>query len=185
VILRQQSMLGCMTNSCDHACDIGVNNRSNSVTVSALKCSVIVMLVVGSVAGSLFSWGYASNEERLSFRTAFEGYASTLIEKFLVSMENRVAVASSLSVSFTSSFKNHPWPNVTMPDFQEHSQIPLRSASKNWIAFAPIVQADQRGGWEAYAGDVVKTKKLHTGHPNVGVDGYDNRDYQRSKANFS
>lgn len=170
------SILDRTTNLSESADNNGVDEKADTVT--PYKCFIILVLVFGAVVGSSFVWEYASNQERLSFRTAFEDQASRLMAKFILAIETRVAVASSLSVSFTSSMKNQPWPNVTMPDFQEQSQIPLHPAFIGWIAFAPIVQADQRDGWEAYVIETEKSKQgyseLHTGQSIKGADGHKN-----------
>ena len=152
---QQHGLLDRATNPCENANASSVKEKATNVT--AVKRSVILVLVFGAVVGTCFVWACASNKERQSFRVAFDSHASRLMGKLIVEIETKVAVVSSLSVSFTSSMKKQPWPNVTMPDFHEHCQIPLHSSTNNWIAFAPIVQADQRDGWEAYA---IETEKI-------------------------
>lgn len=132
--------------------------RTESKAVSVVKKLMIIMLVIVAVIGTVVTWSYTSNQETADFEDAFDGHARRLLDSFKVSTEQRIAAASSLSVTITSHVKNSQgrqvWPNVTVPDFQEHCAIPLHTVQANWISFAPVLLSlDDRIKWEAYAAE--------------------------------
>ena len=86
-------------------------------------------------------------------------------------MDMKVYTAYTLSGAFaTQEGIDHTmtWPNVTMPGFLEMTMaMPLLAHSWS-IGFSPLVTADTRGGWEAYAIEVAERTGLNAVIANGG-----------------
>lgn len=116
------------------------------------KVLVGLVLVASTSLLGYFTFQFVRHEEQNEFKNQFLDYADEIVDQSKNNAISSLAVLESLSKTVTSlaMFANESWPLISLPHFEIRASDYLDISGAQQIAFAPIVQEEEREPWEAY-----------------------------------
>ena len=129
-----------------------VDEKQNRV-VNHVRYAVFGILLMVTMAVSLSVYFYIKKEEETAFEDHFMDQATKVAKSFTFNAEKRLEALTAFSQQITSFalHSNLTFPFVTLPDFERHATSTLKLAEIVALLVFPIVTADQRFEWTAYA----------------------------------
>jgi hypothetical protein len=118
-----------------------------------LKLGALVLLILSALGIAVAVYFFMTSAEQREFVSQFQYDAKKILESIGTSTSRSLGILDSYAVvacSYTN-FGNRSFPNITIPDFAIRA-AKYRSACGGIIfSHLPIVTADERDAWEAYA----------------------------------
>ena len=120
--------------------------------VKGLRRIVMIMLIATAAVSCWQIYRIIRKGQVANFHTTFHDQAIKVINTFQWSVEQKLHVVDSLSISITSyaNLKDKSWPMISIPDFHVLGSSTRSLSDAVSISFAPIVTKDQRYEWETY-----------------------------------
>mmetsp|Transcript_41571 Transcript_41571/g.126014 ORF Transcript_41571/g.126014 Transcript_41571/m.126014 type:complete len:1447 (-) Transcript_41571:64-4404(-) len=146
--------------------------------VRRLKALVVIFLIAAAVVVTALIYTSTKNAEHDDFRVQYAHVATRVKDSFKHIMQMRVWTAYTLSAVYTGHSRSGisfgqsshemlaPWPNFTLLNFAEQTLGTVVLARAVDVTFNPLVSAEDRPGWEAYASEVAR--KIHASHGDTG-----------------
>ena len=127
--------------------------KQETSAVFWIRIIYFVILVSTAVLVSLGAYLYTARDEEEDFQHAYDSSAERVIQSFHGSVANLLAGVDAFSVAVTSYALNagENFPNVTVPDIELRGAITQVMTKGVGITWFPLVNEDDRLGWEAYA----------------------------------
>jgi len=127
--------------------------REDIQLMNVVRAIVILMLLTFAFIASDSVLVIATISEQNEFREAYDVAASELIAGFYEDVTDKLWATRGLTTGITSAARSSFWPNVSLPDFEDHCVTPLKLAEASTITFSPLVQARDRSDWQNYAAE--------------------------------
>eukprot|EP00980_Cylindrotheca_fusiformis_P011198 scaffold2563_cov124-Cylindrotheca_fusiformis.AAC.29 len=135
--------------------------KSEKKNVVRAKILVAFILVLGVCVVATFTYLLVDSQERRNFENHFTGYASEVVTVSRGKTTQLLKALDAFSVSVSSqaagelALLNSSWPFYRIPDWSVRTQrlAQLAGVEDPLLVFAPIVQQDERKGWEDFAND--------------------------------
>jgi hypothetical protein len=127
--------------------------KRETATVIYLKLIVAVVLISSAIGATVAVFRYTRSIEQAKFQDTFRSDAQKVVEAIDRSFEKTLSSFDSLAVSFISHAmsSNSTWPFVTLPNFAVRAAKILPASNSLFISVVPLVRANERLDWEAYA----------------------------------
>ena len=130
---------------------IGTKNQSTTLE----KAKILILFFLFALAGltGWMWWRDATDARQDLYRAEFEQYGEKVAQVFLERVQYRATAAASLATSLSAQAlgANLEWPFVTFTNFERRVASTRRLTQSTSIWVAPLVTAEQRAPWEAYA----------------------------------
>ena len=130
------------------------------------KAKVLILLFLFALAGltGWLWWRDATDSRQDLYRAAFEQYGEKIAQVFLERVQYRATAAASLATSLSAHAvgASLEWPFVTFTNFERRVASTRRLTQSTSIWVAPLVTAEQRAPWEAYAVENQEIRSMET-----------------------
>ena len=130
---------------------IGTKNQSTTLE----KAKALILFFLFALAGltGWMWWRDATDARQDLYRAEFEQYGEKVAQVFLERVQYRATAAASLATSLSAQAlgASVEWPFVTFTNFERRVASTRRLTQSTSIWVAPLVTAEQRAPWEAYA----------------------------------
>jgi hypothetical protein len=117
------------------------------------KLVVSIVLLLSSLGIAVSTYLHLSRIEHANFENQFQDDSKKLLQAIGSSLDKTLGTFDGLAVTMVSSAKaaKEEWPFVTLPDFAVRLSKLLPLSDAFTILILPLVTAEQRKDWEAYA----------------------------------
>lgn len=126
--------------------------RKEDVAVRGLRVTLFLVLLLATIGMALFVYNFIHSNQTKDFETAYEAYATKILETFHASMASKVEGIDALATSITSyaMATNATFPFVTIPDFEMRGANTRVLAGVSHMNWYPVVQEKDRRAFEKY-----------------------------------
>jgi hypothetical protein len=128
-------------------------SKGETKSLVQLKLGALIVLIVTAAGIAISVFFFMSAAEQQEFNQEFYNEANKVLESVGTSTSRSLGILDSYAVVASSytNFGNRSFPNITIPNFAIRA-AKYRSACGGIIfSHLPIVTADKRVAWEAYA----------------------------------
>jgi len=126
------------------------HSSSNPIKYIRLLTIIALLMATGICAGLTFI--LSRNAERNVFYVQYEDSVIKVAQTISTAISNKLNAAKTFSAMYTSRYgPMHPWPDVTMSNFDEQASGQLDIANGIALSFNPIIQNETRLSFEAHA----------------------------------
>jgi len=118
------------------------------------KMVVFLALIISAACVGYSAWFVLSEDETKDFETQFQSDANQVLESSASrgqALREALTTMTSLVASFARYQGTTTFPNFTMPDFEAFGQQTMHTTGIQLLAYSPLVNPNNRIGWEAYA----------------------------------
>jgi hypothetical protein len=129
--------------------------KSETKNVGRLKVIVAFVLIASTIAVATIVYRYLSRNEETKFRDQFNDDGRKILASIGASLDKSFGMMDNLAVMIVANAKetNQTWPFVTLPNYGIRAAKLLLLMDAVLLTFLPVVSADNRRQWEAYAVD--------------------------------
>ena len=132
-----------------------LNNKNDNRLIFWSRIVLVAVILLSSALVAYFTHYFLSEDETEDFEKAFRFHSEEIVRVVNEKTQDVFSQLKILSnvIASTAASANATWPNVTLVDFEIFGSKTMKLTGASMVAFSPLVEEEQRRGWESYSGE--------------------------------
>ena len=132
-----------------------LNSKNDNRLILWSRIFLVAVILLSSALVAYLTHYFLSEDENEDFENSFRFHSDEIVRVVNEKTQDVFSQLKILSNVFaaTAASANASWPNVTLVDFEIFGSKTLKLTGASMVAFSPLVEEEQRRGWESYSGE--------------------------------